>query len=280
MNQQVREVNPQGPRRYLAYVGFLVVCAVVSGLLSIVEQLFLQQQTEQQPLGDTFLAFLLEPWALPTWVVMLLLVGLSWWGTRRLSAGPRCSRWQHILELLVGTMNQQIREASQQDPKRYLPFVGTLFLFIAMSNLLSIVPGYQPPTGNLSTTTALALCVFVAVPLYGISSIGWKEYLKQYLRPTVFMLPFNIIGELSRTLALAVRLFGNAMSGTKVVGILLMLIPVLFPALMQLLGLLTGMIQAYIFALLALVYIASASSNGQPAQETTTTGDVPERNLT
>jgi F-type H+-transporting ATPase subunit a len=122
------------------------------------------------------------------------------------------------------------------------------------------VPGYTAPTGSLSTTTALAICVFVAVPLYGIVSEGPVRYLRHYLKPTWLMLPFNVIGELSRTVALAVRLYGNIMSGTVIVAILLSLTPYFFPVVMQLLGLLTGMIQAYIFAVLAMVYIASATS--------------------
>jgi F-type H+-transporting ATPase subunit a len=162
--------------------------------------------------------------------------------------------------VLVSGINSQIREVScGQDPRPYLPFVGTLFIFIAVSNLLSVVPGFIPPTSSLSTTTALAFSVFVAVPVFGISRHGLARYLKQYLQPTFFMLPFNIIGELSRTLALAVRLFGNILSGTIIVGIIVSILPFLFPVVLQLFGLLTGMIQAYIFAILAMVYIASAS---------------------
>lgn len=194
-----------------------------------------------------------------TWIVMILLAGGSYLITRRLKSEGRISRWQNMLEVLVGGMNSQIREVSGgQDPGPYLPFLGTLFIFIAFSNLLSVVPGFIPPTGSLSTTTALAIIVFIAVPFFGITSRGLKNYLKQYLQPTFFMLPFNIIGELSRTLALAVRLFGNVMSGTMIVGILLTLLPFFFPVIMELFGLLTGIIQAYIFAVLALVYIASA----------------------
>jgi len=195
-----------------------------------------------------------------TWIVMLLLVGLSAWVTRKLSVDTDIPAWQNLLEVLVIGIHDQIRDISQQNPDRYLPFIGSLFLFIAVSNLLSIIPGYQPPTSSLSTTTALAICVFIAVPLYGIAECGVLAYLRQYLRPTLFMLPFNIIGEFSRTLALAVRLYGNIMSGMVIVGILLSFAPFFFPVLMQLLGLLTGMIQAYIFAVLAMVYIASATT--------------------
>lgn len=194
-----------------------------------------------------------------SWLVMAILAVGSWLVTRRLSTGTEIPPFQNVLEVLVTGMRDQIRDVSRQDPGQYLPFVGTLFLFIAMANLLSVAPGYRPPTGSLSTTAALATCVFVAVPIYGIASQGLLGYLKHYVRPTVLMLPFNIIGELSRTLALAVRLYGNMMSGTVIAAILIGFVPLFVPILMQLLGLLTGMIQAYIFAVLAMVYIASAT---------------------
>lgn len=195
-----------------------------------------------------------------TWVVMLLLAAIAWLVTRRLSTETEISRWQNLLEVLVTGIRDQIREVSRQEPGRYLPFVGSLFLFIATANLLNIVPGYIAPTGSLSTTTALAICVFFAVPIFGIAYEGPLTYFRHYIRPTWLMLPFNVIGEVSRTIALAVRLYGNIMSGTVIVAILLGLTPYLFPVVMQLLGLLTGMIQAYIFAVLAMVYIASATS--------------------
>lgn len=202
-----------------------------------------------------------------TWVVMALLTLISWLVTRRLSTGTDISRWQNMLEVLVTGIRDQIREVSHTEPGKYLPFVGTLFLFIAMANLLNVIPGYMAPTGSLSTTTALAICVFVAVPLYGIANQGPLTYFKHYIKPTVLMLPFNIIGEVSRTIALAVRLYGNIMSGTVIVAILLSLTPYFFPIVMQLLGLLTGMIQAYIFAILAMVYIASAISAHEQGEQ-------------
>ncbi|SET60170.1 ATP synthase F0 subcomplex A subunit [Nitrosomonas marina] len=195
-----------------------------------------------------------------TWLVMALLTLVSWLVTRRISFGTTISRWQNLLEVLVTGIRDQIQEVSHQQPGKYLPFVGTLFLFIAMANLLNVMPGYMAPTGSLSTTTALAICVFAAVPIYGIAYEGPLNYLAHYVKPTLLMLPFNIIGEISRTIALAVRLYGNIMSGTVIVAILLSLTPYFFPVVMQLLGLLTGMIQAYIFAILAMVYIASATS--------------------
>lgn len=202
-----------------------------------------------------------------SWLVMMILAVGSWLVTRRLDTGTALPRFQNMLEVLVTGIRDQIRDVSRQDPGQYLPFVGTMFLFIAMANLLSVVPGYRPPTGSLSTTAALAACVAAAVPLYGIASQGLLGYFKHYIRPTVLMLPFNIIGELSRTLALAVRLYGNMMSGTVIAAILIGFVPLFVPVLMQLLGLLTGMIQAYIFAVLAMVYIASATKVLNPSKD-------------
>jgi F-type H+-transporting ATPase subunit a len=194
-----------------------------------------------------------------TWAIMLALAGGAWLITRRLSTELVVSRWQCALEILVTGTAAQIEEVGLKSPLRYVPFLGTLVLFIATANFLTILPGYEPPTGSLSTTAALALCVFIAVPLFGIRQRGWRGYLHSYLQPTPIMLPFNIISEFSRSLALAVRLFGNMMSGTMILGILLTITPFIFPVAMSALGLLTGMVQAYIFSILATVYIAAAT---------------------
>jgi F-type H+-transporting ATPase subunit a len=198
-----------------------------------------------------------------SWAVMLLLVLGSKLITRRLSTGLARSRWQNLLEIVVTTIERQIRDVGLRHPRRYLPFLGTLFLFVATANLCTILPGFQPPTASLSTTAALALCVLVAVPLFGIADLGAARYLKSYTEPTAIMLPFNIISELSRTLALAMRLFGNMMSGVMILGILLTITPFIFPIVMTVLGLLTGMVQAYIFSILAAVYIAAAARTRQ-----------------
>jgi F-type H+-transporting ATPase subunit a len=194
-----------------------------------------------------------------TWVLMLVMTVGAMLVTRKLVTEGYISRWQGFLEIVVTTIQGQIKGVGLQHPEKYLGFIGTLFLFIAVSNLCAILPGYEPPTGSLSTTTALALSVFVAVQLFGIEEQGVGGYLKSYLKPTFIMLPFNIISELSRTFALAIRLFGNIMSGTMIVGILLTITPLIFPIFMHLLGLLTGMVQAYIFSILATVYIAAAT---------------------
>ncbi|WP_295405862.1 F0F1 ATP synthase subunit A [uncultured Thiocystis sp.] len=198
-----------------------------------------------------------------TWALMLVLVVGSILVTHRLSRDLSRSRWQNLLEILVTGIEQQIREVGLHEARTYLGFLGTLFLFVAAASLATIIPGYEPPTGSLST--ALALCVLVAVPLFGIADQGLGGYLKSYTEPTVMMLPFNLISEVSRTLALAVRLFGNMMSGAMIIAILLTITPFLFPILMTALGLLTGLVQAYIFSILAAVYIAAATRTPKPA---------------
>jgi F-type H+-transporting ATPase subunit a len=196
-----------------------------------------------------------------TWVLMIALALGSKLITRRLKTEGVISRWQGALEIIVTSIAQQIKEVGLNRAQEYLPFLGTLFLFVAVSSLCTLIPGFAPPTGSLSTTAALALCVFLAVPYFGIKEQGLAGYLKTYTEPTLLMLPFNIISELSRTLALAVRLFGNMMSGTMIIAILLTITPLLFPLVMTALGLLTGMVQAYIFSILAAVYIAAATTS-------------------
>jgi len=194
-----------------------------------------------------------------TWILMLVLVLSALLITRRLAMGLQRSRWQNLLEIIVSTILQQIEDVGLKQPRQYLAFLGSLFLFVAIASIATIIPSYEPPTGSLSTTAALALCVFVAVPLFGIRAHGLRGYLRAYAQPTPIMLPFNIISEFSRTLALAIRLFGNMMSGSMIIAILLVVTPFIFPIVMTLLGLLTGMVQAYIFFILATVYIAAAT---------------------
>jgi F-type H+-transporting ATPase subunit a len=200
-----------------------------------------------------------------TWGLMLVLVVGSKLITRKLSTGMTRSRWQNLLEIVVTGIEEQIEQVGLRHPEKYIGFLGTLFLFVATASACTIIPGYEPPTGSLSTTAALGLCVFVAVPFFGIDDQGLGGYLKSYVEPTFIMLPFNIISEVSRTLALAVRLFGNMMSGAMIIAILLTITPFIFPVAMTVLGLLTGMVQAYIFSILAAVYIAAATGARKPA---------------
>ena len=203
-----------------------------------------------------------------TWGLMLVLAVGARLVTRNLSTDLTRSRWQNLLEIVVTAIEKQIEDVGLRHPKKYLGFLGTLFLFVATASLCTVIPGYEPPTASLSTTVALALCVFVAVPLFGIEDQGVG--LSSYVKPTFIMLPFNVISEVSRTLALAVRLFGNMMSGAMIIGILLTITPFIFPIVMTALGLLTGMVQAYIFFILATVYIAAATRTREPKPEPTT----------
>jgi F-type H+-transporting ATPase subunit a len=199
-----------------------------------------------------------------TWGLLLAMALCAKLITRNLETERSISRWQCSLEIIVVGIDVQIKEVGLAQPAKYVPFLGTLFLFIATASLCTLIPGFVPPTGSLSTTAALAICVLLAVPLFGIREQGIVGYLKTYTEPTLIMLPFNIIGELSRTLALAVRLFGNMMSGVMIIGILLTITPYFFPIAMTALGLLTGMVQAYIFSILAAVYIAAATLARRP----------------
>ncbi len=198
-----------------------------------------------------------------TWVVMALVVLVAWLATRNLKFHPPLSRWQNIFEAVVTIMRNHIRDILGVHISRYMPFIGTLFLFISFSNLLIVVPVYEPPTGSLSTTLALAICVFIAVPLYSTAELGVRGYLKHFVEPSVLMLPMHIISEVSRTMTLAIRLFGNIMSETIIAAATLAIVPFLLPIVMKAFGLLIGQIQAYIFAVLASIYIASASGAGE-----------------
>jgi len=202
-----------------------------------------------------------------TWGLMLVLAAGSKIITRKLTSDHRRSRWQNFLEIIVTGIAKQIEEVGLRNPNQYIGFLGTLFLFVALASLCTVIPGYEPPTGSLSTTVALALCVFVAVPMFGVEKQGVAGYLKSYIEPTFIMLPFNLISEVSRTLALAIRLFGNMMSGAMIIGILVTITPFIFPIVMTLLGLLSGLVQAYIFSILAAVYIAAATRTREPEPE-------------
>jgi F-type H+-transporting ATPase subunit a len=199
-----------------------------------------------------------------TWVLIALLTVFSRLLTRRL-AGPDAprSRWQNAVEVIIEIIRKQIRALCPAGADTYLPFIGSLFLFIMCSSLLEIVPEWHAPTASLSTTAALAISVGVAVPFFGVRSQGFIGYFRHYLRPSFIMLPLHLLSETSRNLALAVRLFGNIMSGAMIAAMLLAIAPLFFPIPMQMLALLTGVIQAYVFALLATVYIAAAVQRGQ-----------------
>ena len=206
------------------------------------------------------------PTVLTTWLLMALLTGLSWVVTRRLQVQTP-SNWQSTLEGTVLTMHDAINDAAPNQAKQLLPFIGTLWLFIATANLTGLVPGLRAPTGDLSLTAALALLVFGAVHWFGIRIDGLRAYLRHYLQPSPILLPFHLLGELTRTLALAVRLFGNMMSLEMAALLVLLVAGLLAPVPLLLLHIIEALVQAYIFGMLALVYIGGALQSQETKRE-------------
>ncbi|MBO4520584.1 MAG: F0F1 ATP synthase subunit A [Alphaproteobacteria bacterium] len=196
-----------------------------------------------------------------TWIVMIVLMIVSWLATRHLKTGNKVSHWQTAMEVIVKAIYGQINEVTKSNAMTYMPFIGTLFIFILTCNILTIIPEFKTPTASLSTTGALALMVLFGVPFFGIKTAGVKKYLKKYIEPSPAMLPFNILSEITSTGAMAVRLFGNVLSGVIIGSICMILVPFILPLPMQVLGLFTGMIQAYIFAMLALMYVSSVRAD-------------------
>lgn len=202
-----------------------------------------------------------------TWIVMAVLVGLSWLATRRLRPDAPPDRWRNTLEVLVKLIEEQIHAVTRSAVHRVMYFAGTLFLFIAVSNILAVIPGFKSPTGSLSTTVALTLAVLLAVPAFGVAHGGLRQYLAKFGQPSLFLLPLNLLGELSKAVSLSIRLYGNVMSGAVIAAILLGIAPFFFPVVMNLFSLLVGVIQAYIFSILAAVYISSAMADPPPENE-------------
>jgi F-type H+-transporting ATPase subunit a len=197
-----------------------------------------------------------------TWAIMAILVVGGIAITRRLSLVP--SRTQAAFELVVDTVDSQIRDTMQVEPAPYRAFIGTLFVFIFLANWSTLIPGVQPPTAHLETDAALALLVFLAVIWFGIRAGGVGGYLATFASPSPIMIPLNFIESVTRSFSLLVRLFGNVMSGVFMIGIVLSLAGLLVPIPLMALDLLTGAVQAYIFAILAMVFIAGAISDGKP----------------
>jgi F-type H+-transporting ATPase subunit a len=191
-----------------------------------------------------------------TWAIMAAMTVVSLGLTRKLSIMP--SRTQTALELLVGTLDMQIRDTMQTDPAPYRALIGTLFLFVLIANWSSLIPGIEPPTAHLETDAALALVVLAATLVCGVRSRGLRGYLSTFAEPAWVMIPLNVVEQITRTFSLVVRLFGNVMSGVFVVGIVLSLAGLLVPIPLMALDLLTGAVQAYIFAVLAMVFIGAA----------------------
>ncbi len=200
-----------------------------------------------------------------TWGIMLLLGVFSWAATRRLGLDP--GPLQTVLEGVVAAIDGAIREVLPQRSRLVLPFIGTLWIYILVANLAGLVPGLASPTGHLSVTAGLALLVFFSVHWFGIRSEGLKGYLVHYLKPSPILLPFHIISELSRTVALAVRLFGNIMSLELAALLVLLVAGLLAPVPLLMLHIVEALVQAYIFGMLALIYVAGAMQSQIESRE-------------
>lgn len=191
-----------------------------------------------------------------TWAIMAVLwIGLA------IAMRPSADRRGGVattLEIVVTTLSRQIEDVLGRDPRPFLPLLGSLFIFIVLANLAAVFPGATPPTGHIETPAALALIVFLSVHVYGIREKGFRRYLKHYVEPNLFLLPLNALSELTRTFSLMIRLFGNMMSHEFVIAIVVLLAGLLLPIPFLLLGVLIGIIQAYIFTVLATVYIGAA----------------------
>jgi len=202
---------------------------------------------------------------LVTWGIMAVLTGGSWLLTRRLTLHPSAA--QAVLEMLVDVTAGQIRDTMRADPGPYLPLIGTLFMFILTANWSSLIPGIEPPTAHIETDAALALIVFVAIAVFGIRARGVGGWLASFAEPSWLMLPLNLVESITRTFSLLVRLFGNVMGGAFVIAIVLSLAGLLVPVPLMALELLTGAIQAYIFSVLAMVFIGGAVGDAPQPQE-------------
>jgi F-type H+-transporting ATPase subunit a len=215
---------------------------------------------DSSPLGISIVFHLGPvPISLPvvtTWAIMLVITIVSWLGMRR--ASIQSGTLQAALEIIVETLAIQIREIIRRDPWPYLPLLGTLFVFLIVANLAAIVPGVRPPTGHIETPAALAGIVFLSVHFFGIRARGVREYLGRYVRPNLLLLPLNVLSEITRTFSLMVRLFGNMMSHEIIIAIVVLLAGLLLPIPFMLLGILIGIIQAYIFTVLAAVFLGAA----------------------
>jgi F-type H+-transporting ATPase subunit a len=212
------------------------------------------------PLASTIL-FHLGPVAVTrpvvtTWAIMAALTLASRLVTRRLDLYP--DRRQAIVELIVSGITGQIEEVMRKEARPFLPLLGTLFIFLVAANLSGVLPGVEAPTGKLETPAALALIVFGAVHFFGVRAQGPIGYLASFAKPKLIMLPLNLVSEVTRTFSLMVRLFGNVMSGEFVIALVVALAGLFVPVPLMALEILIGLIQAYIFTILASVFIGAA----------------------
>jgi F-type H+-transporting ATPase subunit a len=196
-----------------------------------------------------------------TWVVIAIIGGLAWLATRRLQMSP--GRLQTMVEAIVSIIEDSIRDIAPQHFRQIMPFIGSLWVFLVIANLIGLIPGMHSPTRDLSATAAIAFLVFLSVHWYGIRIQGLKNYLRHYLSPSPILLPFNLISEVTRTIALAVRLFGNMMSLEMIALLILLVAGFLVPVPILMLHIVEALVQAYIFGMLALIYVAGGLQSQQ-----------------
>lgn len=200
-----------------------------------------------------------------TWAIMAATGLLGWLITRRLRMQPG---WvQTAAEGVVSAIEESIRAVAPEQVRHLMPFIGTLWLFLVIANLSGLIPGVHSPTRDLSATSALAILVFLSVHWFGIHTQGVKAYLRHYLTPSPIMLPFHIISEITRTIALAVRLFGNMMSLEMTALLILLVAGFLAPIPILMLHIIEALVQAYIFGMLALIYVAGGIQSQQVTQQ-------------
>lgn len=196
-----------------------------------------------------------------TWGLMLALVAAAWATTRTLNHAP--GPWQVVVEGIVSAIEEAVRAVLPNHYRQVMPFIASLWIFVVVANLVSLVPGLRSPTGDLSLTAGLAILVFLAVHWYGIRINGLKSYLRHYLQPNPILLPFHLIGEITRTVALAIRLFGNIFSLQMAALLVLLVAGFLAPVPVLMLHIIEAVVQAYIFGMLALIYVAGAIQSQQ-----------------
>lgn len=200
-----------------------------------------------------------------TWGIMLVFTVVAWFSARRLKLFP--GTFQTVLENCVAAIDEAILAVAPEHGRQIMPFIATLWLFLIVANLIGLVPGLHSPTRDLSVTSALAVLVFLSVHWFGIKTQGLKKYLRHYLSPSPILLPFHIISEFTRTLALAIRLFGNMMSLEMAAMLILLVAGFLAPVPILMLHIIEALVQAYIFGMLALIYLAGAIQSQQQNPE-------------
>jgi F-type H+-transporting ATPase subunit a len=196
-----------------------------------------------------------------TWIIMAALAGASWYATRRL--GMQANRRQAVLEIIVTGLAKQIEDVIRVDARPFLPLLGTLFIFLVVANLSGLLPGVEAPTSKIETPAALALIVFFSVHFFGVRTRGLRDYLLSFAEPKLIMLPLNILSEVTRTFSLMIRLFGNIMSGEFVIALVVALAGLFVPIPLMVLEMLVGIVQAYIFTVLATVFIGAAIGSAE-----------------